>query len=66
MWLIGSFQVVDKASAIMHLPNEQCFAIQGSDHRTIARFGDADNERFSLVGDAIFSLVRQSSKGKLH
>ncbi|KAM7185523.1 hypothetical protein V8F20_011779 [Naviculisporaceae sp. PSN 640] len=60
----GNLMVVDKASAIMHLPNEECSAVQGSDHRTIARFADADNERFSLIGDAVYNIVRGSLKGK--
>ncbi|KAK5653446.1 hypothetical protein OQA88_8932 [Cercophora sp. LCS_1] len=56
--------VVDEASAALHVPNEQSFALPGSDHRTVCRFSDTDNERFSLVGDALVDLAKCALKGK--
>ncbi|KAK3371022.1 Alpha/Beta hydrolase protein, partial [Lasiosphaeria ovina] len=59
----GNILVVDRASAAMHVPNEQVFAVPGSNHRTICQFSNLDNERFSLVGDAVLGLVQTSRKG---
>ena len=44
----------------MHVPNEHIFALPGSDHRTIARFDDDEDQRFSLVGMAVVELVEEA------
>jgi len=44
----------------MHVPNERVLALPGSNHRTICKFGDHENERFSLVGNALVELVQEA------
>ena len=58
-------QVVDEASAALHIPQEQSFALPGSDHRTVCRFSDSENERFSLVGKAVLDIARVAHEGKM-
>jgi hypothetical protein len=56
-------KIVDEGSATLRVPNEQAFALPGSDHVTISHFGFLDNERFSLVGEALLDLVKISLRG---
>ncbi|KAK0638981.1 hypothetical protein B0T16DRAFT_462695 [Cercophora newfieldiana] len=56
--------VVDEGSAALHVPQEQSFALPGSDHRTVCRFSDSDNERFSLVGKAALDLAQGAHGGQ--
>lgn len=58
-------QVVDRESAKMRLPNEVALALAGSNHRTICKFGDSENQRFVPVGDALEELVK-SALGRTH
>ncbi|KAK4454854.1 hypothetical protein QBC34DRAFT_103225 [Podospora aff. communis PSN243] len=60
----GAILVVDEASAALHVPQEETFALPGSDHRTVCRFSDFENERFSLVGKAVVDLAQKSLHGE--
>ena len=57
-------KVVNEHSARMGLPNELASSSTGSNHRTICRFGDSENQRYAPIGDAIEELVRLALSGE--
>ncbi len=44
----------------MRVDNEIVYALEGSNHRTICKFRDNEDQRFSLVGDSVRELVELS------
>ena len=52
----SSVQVVDQDSARLDLPNEECVGIPGTNHITLCKFHDINNEKFALVLGAIKTI----------
>jgi hypothetical protein len=48
----------------MGLPNEEPLPLAGSNHKTICKFGDAENQRYSPIWDAMEELVKIALGGK--
>jgi len=57
-------KVVNEHSARMGLPNELASSSTGSNHRTICKFSDLENQRYEPIGDAVEELVRLALSGK--
>ncbi|KAI1658900.1 hypothetical protein F4813DRAFT_355079 [Daldinia decipiens] len=55
---MGRSVVVDEASVRNNVPNERVFPMPGSNHRTICKFGDYENERFTPISLAITELAQ--------
>ena len=55
---------MDENSATMQLPTELALPLAGSDHRSICKFGDADDERYEPIGDAIDELAKIALVGQ--
>ncbi|PWI64506.1 hypothetical protein PCL_09587 [Purpureocillium lilacinum] len=53
----GNLIVVDEGSAAMHISNEQVIPLEDSNHQTICKFRKNENQRFSLLGNAILELA---------
>ncbi|PLB52365.1 hypothetical protein P170DRAFT_348482, partial [Aspergillus steynii IBT 23096] len=49
--------IVDRDSAAMNLPNELVLPLDSSDHRTICKFSQDEEERYMPVWDALMELV---------
>ncbi|KAI0477594.1 P-loop containing nucleoside triphosphate hydrolase protein [Xylariaceae sp. FL0804] len=54
---LSGILVVDEASVRHNIPNEEVFPVPGSNHRTISKFGDEDEQRFAPVGLAVKEVV---------
>ncbi|KAE9369693.1 hypothetical protein N431DRAFT_547106 [Stipitochalara longipes BDJ] len=61
---LSGIVVVDKESAILHLPNEKLFPVDAN-HRTICHIPSAESQEFEAVGAWVEDLVRSVANNTL-